>query len=465
MTSLPTPGVGARGDSATPFDDPRLRPQRHTSRNTGRITVGVGLALALFGIFLLEEPTAQLAAMVTLLVWFTAPTIRKGVSGHSETTPTRAWATGVLLVGGAAILGGASTPDAARAAGVSGLLWMFGVWMSRRAIAAFRRRGHLQTSTLIVGTGEVGVSLAESLLAHPHFGLRPVGYVDHREPRTSSTIPLLGPPQDLPTILLRLGVRHVILAYGSANEADLVPVLRDLSSLPHQVTVLSLPRLYELAEPRDGDVWGYPLVPIHIHDASARPWHLKRAFDFGVAALLLTAAAPVMLALTFLIRLESPGPVLFSQTRIGQWGRPFKILKFRSMRDGSAASESWTAPEDLITRVGKVMRPTHLDELPQLINVLRGEMSIVGPRPERPEYVSEFEVSIPRYEDRHRVPVGITGWAQVNGLWGDTSMDDRARFDNRYIERWTLALDARILLRTIATLAGGRDDDQDSPNS
>ncbi len=418
-----------------------------------------GLGLGLVGTLLLPAGLPRLAAALTMVLWFTAPTIRRGVSGHSETTPTSAWAIGVLLTAAAAMFVGVDERGAMRAAAASGLLWMLGVWATRRVVAALRRRGRLQTPTVVVGSGKVGVELAAKLRAHPHFGLEPVGFLDARPPQAPSPLPVLGLPQDLPAVLLRLGVGHVIIAYGSADEAALVPVIRDLGSLPHPVKVMTLPRLYELAEPGDGDVWGYPLVPLRVHDPRSHPWHLKRAFDFVVALGLLVLTSPLLLLLAALIRVDSPGPVLFRQTRMGQWGLHFEILKLRTMRHGAAASGSWEAPADQVTRMCRFLRPTHLDELPQLLNVLRGEMSIVGPRPERPEYISEFEVRIPGYDERHRVPVGITGWAQVNGLWGDTSMDDRARLDNRYIERWSMALDMRILLRTIGTLAGGRADE------
>ena len=141
-------------------------------------------------------------------------------------------------------------------------------------------------------------------------------------------------------------------------------------------------------------------------------------------------------------------------------GEPFELLKFRTMRENDDSDTTWTVDDDQrVTWIGRILRPTHLDELPQLVNVLRGEMSIVGPRPERPVFVDLFNVEVPRYEDRHRVPVGITGWAQVHGLWGDTSIADRARFDNRYIEDWSLWRDLQIVLRTIPTLLGSRDEE------
>jgi exopolysaccharide biosynthesis polyprenyl glycosylphosphotransferase len=190
-------------------------------------------------------------------------------------------------------------------------------------------------------------------------------------------------------------------------------------------------------------------------------WALKRAFDVVVSALLLTLLSPVLLACAVAVRREGGPGVLFRQERIGRDGRRFECLKFRSMRPASESESAtqWTVARDpRIGPVGRVLRATSLDELPQLWNILRGEMTIVGPRPERPHFVERFSAEHPRYGHRHRVPAGLTGLAQVSGLRGDTPISDRARFDNYYIENWSLWLDAKVLLRTVAevVLARGR---------
>jgi exopolysaccharide biosynthesis polyprenyl glycosylphosphotransferase len=176
---------------------------------------------------------------------------------------------------------------------------------------------------------------------------------------------------------------------------------------------------------------------------------VKRAFDSTVAAVMLFLCAPLFGLLALTVKLTSPGPVYFRQRRIGKNGREVEILKFRSMRVNSESDTQWSVDADTrVTKVGALMRKTSLDELPQLWNVLRGDMSLVGPRPERPFFVQQFEQEVPRYADRHRVPVGLTGLAQVNGLRGDTSIEDRAWFDNHYIENWSVAGDLVILART-----------------
>jgi lipopolysaccharide/colanic/teichoic acid biosynthesis glycosyltransferase len=197
----------------------------------------------------------------------------------------------------------------------------------------------------------------------------------------------------------------------------------------------------------------------------ARPsdWHfrVKYTLDRVFAAGLLLLTLPLTLAATLAVRLTMGRPIFFRQTRIGRDGKPFQMLKFRSMRDPSEADDiPFVLPEDVgpggvegvdrTTRLGRFLRASNLDELPQLINVLRGEMSLVGPRPERPEYVARFGESVYRYGDRHRVKAGITGWAQVNGLRGRTSIPDRAEWDNFYIENFSLWLDLKILLLTAA---------------
>src|SRR5918998_6615365 len=188
----------------------------------------------------------------------------------------------------------------------------------------------------------------------------------------------------------------------------------------------------------------------------------KHALDRVIASIAIVLLAPLGAAITLAVKLSSPGPILFSQVRVGRDGQVFRMLKFRTMRIGPPTPvEFVTVPDcapggvegvDRRTAVGRFLRRTSLDELPQLFNVLRGEMSIVGPRPERPEFVELFERRIDRYDDRHRVKSGITGWAQVHGLRGQTSIADRAEWDNYYIENFSLWLDAKILLMTVGAL-------------
>ncbi|MBV9354869.1 MAG: exopolysaccharide biosynthesis polyprenyl glycosylphosphotransferase, partial [Chloroflexi bacterium] len=199
---------------------------------------------------------------------------------------------------------------------------------------------------------------------------------------------------------------------------------------------------------------------------------IKHAFDRTFAALALIALAPLMLLIALGVRVSSPGPILFRQRRVGRDGREFDVLKFRTMRVPDS-NENFAPPEgcapggiegdDRRTRVGAFLRDFSLDEIPQFINVLRGEMSVVGPRPERPEFVRRFTVEVQRYDDRHRVKSGITGWAQVNGLRGQTSIADRVEWDNYYVRNWSLRLDLRILAMTVGEVLGEFRHSYDSP--
>jgi lipopolysaccharide/colanic/teichoic acid biosynthesis glycosyltransferase len=198
---------------------------------------------------------------------------------------------------------------------------------------------------------------------------------------------------------------------------------------------------------------------------------LKYALDRAAAALALWISSPLLLVCAAAVYLSLGRPIFYRQRRVGLDGRPFDILKFRSMRPADSPTEdhaaarfdaAQTAPggvegEDRRTRVGMFLRKTSIDELPQLINVLKGDMSLVGPRPERPELVELFEQRIHRYDDRHRVKAGITGWAQVNGLRGNTSLADRVEWDNYYIENWSLWLDFKILLMTCTAVVRFRE--------
>jgi lipopolysaccharide/colanic/teichoic acid biosynthesis glycosyltransferase len=175
-----------------------------------------------------------------------------------------------------------------------------------------------------------------------------------------------------------------------------------------------------------------------------------------MASLLLLVTAPLLGACAIAVKLSGPGPIFFRQKRIGQRGEVFELLKFRTMPENSDSETTWNVSEDeRMTTAGVWMRRASLDELPQLINVLRGEMSLVGPRPERPYFVDQFRVAVPGYDDRHRVPAGMTGWAQVHGLRGDTSIPARARFDNHYVEHWSLWRDLVILVRTVGAVFSG----------
>jgi lipopolysaccharide/colanic/teichoic acid biosynthesis glycosyltransferase len=219
------------------------------------------------------------------------------------------------------------------------------------------------------------------------------------------------------------------------------------------VDIHVLPRFFELGVAVDGkdvdDVWGIPLVRLRRSLRSRCSRVSKRVVDVSLASLGLAVSAPIYGLLALAVKVSSPGPVYFRQKRVGQHGVLVDVLKFRTMRVHDGADVEWTADGDHVTKVGHLMRRLSLDELPQLWSVIRGHMSLVGPRPERPFFVERFKSQVPHYDARHRVPVGLTGLAQVHGLRGDTPIDERARFDNRYIESWSLWRDLVIIFMTL----------------
>ena len=351
--------------------------------------------------------------------------------------------------------------------------WVFTllfVGVGRVSLAVAQRQaralGYVARSTLIVGAGHVGAQVARRLQDHPEYGLRPVGYLDADpiapEDSTDRRVPVLGTPDELARIADEVGAEHVILSFSSAPDRGLIPLTRECEALGLEVSLV--PRLFESITDRMAleRLGGLPLLGLRSVDPKGWQFQVKYALDRVAAALGLIVCAPLLLVLVLAVRATSPGPVLFRQRRVGRDGQSFDLLKFRSMRmpgddAGSFRPAVGAAPGgiegvDRRTPLGRFLRRSSLDELPQLFNVLRGDMSMIGPRPERPEFVELFRQDLDRYADRHRVKSGITGWAQVHGLRGQTSLADRVEWDNFYIENWSLWLDFKILLLTVGAV-------------
>jgi exopolysaccharide biosynthesis polyprenyl glycosylphosphotransferase len=330
------------------------------------------------------------------------------------------------------------------------------------------------TRTLVIGAGTVGRQIAERLSRRGELGLRPIGFLDADPlpaPDGAVTHPVLGGIEDLEDVVCRYDVGHVVLSFSSAGHEELLDLSRRCRVLGVDLTVV--PRLFEDITRRVSveHIGGIAVMWVEHANPRSLGFAVKHAVDRVAALAMLLAAAPLLAVLAVAVRLDSPGPILYRQARVGRDGREFEMLKFRTMTGDSGesgeADAAWAASEsssgtpearggDRRTALGRVLRRWGLDELPQLINVARGEMSLVGPRPERVQYVRDFERKIHRYGDRHRVKSGITGWAQVHGLRGQTSLADRIEWDNYYIDNWSLWLDVKILARTLWA-AGGRD--------
>jgi exopolysaccharide biosynthesis polyprenyl glycosylphosphotransferase len=338
-----------------------------------------------------------------------------------------------------------------------------------------RKRHLVGKSVLIMGAGVVGAQVARRLDSHPEYGLVPIGFLDE-DPRSVAEVggrdvPVLGTIDDLDETVAHTGVKYLIVAFSSVADARVSRLIQRCQELGVEVSVV--PRMFDTINDRVGydTVGGLPLLSFNAVDPKGLQFAIKHAVDRVLALTLLVVFAPVIVLAAIAVRLSSAGPAFFRQRRVGRDGREFEFYKFRSMREvpaeamvqpGGAGAVDFllagdVAPggvegEDRRTAVGRFLRGTSLDELPQLFNVLRGDMSLVGPRPERPEFVELFRQDIIRYGDRHRVKSGITGWAQVHGLRGQTSLAERVEWDNYYIAHWSLGLDLKILALTLVAL-------------
>lgn len=319
-------------------------------------------------------------------------------------------------------------------------------------------------STLIVGAGRIGALVAKRLLDTPDLGLRPVAFLD-KEPLVDTYnelgVPVAGASWDLDETIERYRIQQVVITFSTAPDDVLLRIVRRCEDLG--VPTVIVPRLFErMPEVTQMEhLGGLPLVAPRPAQVDGWQFRVKYAADRVLAALALLVLSPILIAAAIIGLLTLGRPVFFRQMRIGRDGRPFEMLKFRTMA-GEAEGPAVTPPgelgpggvegDDRRTRFGSFLRRTSIDEFPQLLNVLRGDMSIVGPRPERPEFVQDFEQRIYRYGDRHRVKSGITGWAQVCGLRGRTPLSDRAEWDNFYIENFSLWLDVKIALMTVRAM-------------
>jgi len=317
---------------------------------------------------------------------------------------------------------------------------------------------------LIIGTGEVGRMIVQKIQHTPGLGYRVIGFVEVSfegdAPASAQVmgLPVFGVVGDLPGIIEDHGIDEVIIGLPEATHQELVGIVSQCER--EKVSIRVFPDVFQImaSEVTISDLGGLPLLTIR--DVALRGWKLtlKRIVDVAFSGAFLLVAAPIMFLTALIIKLDSPGPVFFAQDRMGLDAKPFKMLKFRSMRaDAERSGPGWTTKNDpRRTRVGAFIRKTSIDEFPQFINVLMGDMSIVGPRPEQPTYVEQFRRSIPRYMERHREKAGVTGWAQVNGLRGDTSIVERTKYDLWYIENWSLWLDFKIILRTAFRALGDK---------
>jgi len=319
-------------------------------------------------------------------------------------------------------------------------------------------RGLNLQSVLIVGAGEMGKSVAQKLFNYKDLGFVVKGFLDD-EKKTGEEIDVnggakvLGPVSELKSILEKGEVSDVYIALDLSSYPKILEILKVAAKFT--VNIRIIPDLFQLLTLKASiqDLDGFPVI--NIDEVSLRGVNrfIKMVMDRMVSALLLILLSPLILVVTTLIKLTSKGPVFYHQERVGLDGRKFVLHKFRTM---IANAEEKSGPvmcksgDTRVTKIGKLLRKFSIDEFPQLINVLKGEMSLIGPRPERPVFVKDFKEKIPKYMLRHKVKSGITGWAQIHGLRQDTSIDKRLEYDFYYIQNWSLALDLKILWKTLA---------------
>lgn len=329
-------------------------------------------------------------------------------------------------------------------------------YIIRRTLRHFRKIGYNQKHMLIIGAGPVGMEFARKVLVHRDFGYNVIGFLDDDEAKCGLTIlgrPVLGDSTLLPSFLENLSVDEVVIALPLNAYEKYADLVDECEKAGVRIRIIPDFNKFLSGSPQIEEFDGMPLMSVRkipLDDPFNK--FLKRLFDICVAAIAIILTGPAMIVIMLGIKLTSPGPVFFRQKRVGLNNRPFDMLKFRSMRvnDDMTASTTWTTVDDpRKTKFGTFLRKTSLDELPQFLNVLIGTMSVIGPRPERPFFVEQFKDEIPKYMVKHQVKPGITGWAQVNGWRGDTSIEKRIECDIYYIENWDLLFDVKIMFMTV----------------
>jgi exopolysaccharide biosynthesis polyprenyl glycosylphosphotransferase len=348
---------------------------------------------------------------------------------------------------------------------VFGLLWMTSIasiFIGRLFLyqieKALYRSGRELRNAVIIGSNETANRIFQVLHNHPLLGYKLAGYF--ADSRCGNGTPLfasnyLGTVNEAPEKLQQEQIELVLTALDHEQHQQLYKLVQDCEGM--NVEFMMVPDILELMTSSVSvkEIEGIPFIKLKGLPMTTWGRVLKRTFDFIVALLFLIISSPLFLIIALFIKLDSNGPVFFRQERIGLDGSKFDMLKFRSMKveaETQSGPVFATADDPRRTKIGGVLRKTSLDELPQLFNVLKGQMSLVGPRPERPYFVDEFKQLVPKYLDRHRVKTGMTGWAQVNGLRGNTSIQERIKYDIYYIENWSLWFDVKILLKTVRAL-------------
>lgn len=328
-------------------------------------------------------------------------------------------------------------------------------YFTRRTLMMLRSKGYNQRFALIAGTGELGKKVLKNIGLYPEMGIQIIGFLTRQMEEVGKkikNIPVIGVYEDLDKIVGENRVDIFFVALPIHEYHYFENLIKKVQG--HLSEIKVVPGSYEFLGLRGGmDALGdLPIVSLQGSPLYGWDSFFKRTFDLVLGILILVMISPIMLVISLLIKLTSQGPILYKQGRVGFDGRLFQMFKFRTMKKDAEKETGpvWARENDSRrTMIGAFLRKTSLDELPQLFNVLKGEMSLVGPRPERPNFVEEFRNRIPLYMLRHKIKAGMTGWAQINGWRGNTSLEKRIEHDLYYIQNWSIGFDVRILLMTI----------------
>ena len=324
----------------------------------------------------------------------------------------------------------------------------------REFLRLIRKRGYNLRYALIAGTGKLGQDITDKIQDHPELGLKIRGFLSEDASQVGNTVDgyqVLDTYENIRDVIISNQIDMVLITLPLNAHEKLKSILDNIAD--EMVSIMIIPDLFEFISLRGGvgEFEGIPIISLR--DSPLYGWNrvIKRSTDILLSLLIVLVTSPLMFAISILIKIMSPGPILYKQDRMGLDGKIFKMLKYRTM--GTQAEEktgpTWATENDnRRTLVGAFLRRTSLDELPQFFNVLKGDMSIVGPRPERPHFIQQFRSKIPKYMLRHKMKAGITGWAQVNGWRGNTSLEKRIEYDLYYIENWKLMFDFEIMWLT-----------------
>jgi exopolysaccharide biosynthesis polyprenyl glycosylphosphotransferase len=427
----------------------KLRPKPEAGQNAPRLSVE-----SLVGLVLLN-----LVALLTVYFFYKLYHLHRGQSRLDEIYSVLA-ATTIGILGGMALTTLVYRNEVDYPREMILLAWVFTALLVSfgRVLHSYLRdflhaRGWGESRVLIVGAGEAGNMILGKIRGSPRLGYHPVGFLDdERVGQTVLGLRVVGRTDELGEMIEQHHVNEVILALPEASHEQLLSIVSRCED--SAVSIKVFPDVFQImaAEVNIGDLAGLPLLAMR--DVALRGWRLtlKRIVDVMITSIVLIFISPVMLLIASLVRLDSRGSVFYIQERMGLDAKPFPLFKFRSMVPDAEAHTGpvWTKPDDpRRTRLGAILRKYSLDELPQFINVFLGHMSLVGPRPERPMFVEQFRQIVPRYMERHREKAGLTGWAAVNGLRGDTSIWERTKYDLYYIENWSLWFDFKIMILTV----------------